>query len=215
MILELDGEAERPICHFEIQPSTYREKKPDLDSKFNIIEFESLGLKAKNTKRFYVVNPTSIGYEFEWKKYEEDKLPTGSNGQFASFFKCITQKGVILSGKKFEMVFEYTPDSMGNHESYWIFEIPSEKIQQHFFMVGQVKEPQVIFDVGKVNYGPLLIGGKNKEVVNLKNLENVPIAFAFDKDSIKGENEYGDSLIVTPMSGVIKPNSDQPIEITF
>ena len=32
-------------------------------------------------------------------------------------------------------------------------------------LVGQVVEPNVIFDVGKVNFGPLLIGGKNKETV--------------------------------------------------
>lgn len=43
-------------------------------------------------------------------------------------FKCVVTKGSILSGKKSEMVFEYTPDNVGEHESYWIFKIPSEKI---------------------------------------------------------------------------------------
>jgi hydrocephalus-inducing protein len=43
--------------------------------------------------------------------------------------------------------------------------------------VGLVKEPHVFYDVGKVNFGPLLIGGKNKEIVVLKNLEDVPISF--------------------------------------
>jgi len=32
LVIELDGEAERPICHFELPPSNYREKKPDIDS---------------------------------------------------------------------------------------------------------------------------------------------------------------------------------------
>ena len=32
---------------------------------------------------------------------------------FSGFFKCVTNKGVILSGKKFEMVFEYTPELTG------------------------------------------------------------------------------------------------------
>ena len=89
LVIELDGEAERPMCHFELTPSTYRQKKPDIDSSFNIIEFVSLGMKVKNTKRFYVVNPTSGGYEFEWKKKEEDKLPPTANNQFESFFKCL------------------------------------------------------------------------------------------------------------------------------
>ena len=50
LVIELDGEAERPMCHFELTPSTYRQKKPDIDSSFNIIEFVSLGMKVKNTK---------------------------------------------------------------------------------------------------------------------------------------------------------------------
>lgn len=80
LVIELEGDSERPVCHFELQPSKYREKKkPELDSSYNVIEFESLGTKVKNTKKFYVVNPTSVGYEFEWKKIEEEKLPAGAN----------------------------------------------------------------------------------------------------------------------------------------
>ena len=33
-----------------------------IDSKYNIIEFESLGTKIKNTKRFMVINPTNFAY---------------------------------------------------------------------------------------------------------------------------------------------------------
>jgi len=139
-----------------------------------------LGTKVKNTKRFYVVNPTSLAYDFEWKRINEDK---GSN---PGFFRCVTQRGTILSGKKSEMIFEYTPDLIGVHESYWIFEIPSEKIVQYFMMVGNVKEPNVFFDMGKINFGPLLIGGKNKEVVGIKNMEDVPLTFTFDRESVKG-----------------------------
>jgi hydrocephalus-inducing protein len=39
-----------------------------------IFEFESLGCKVKNTKRFYIVNPTATGYEFEWRKKEEEEI---------------------------------------------------------------------------------------------------------------------------------------------
>ena len=42
---------------------------------FNIIEFSSLGTKVKNYKRFFVVNPTSLGYEFNLKRLEEQKVP--------------------------------------------------------------------------------------------------------------------------------------------
>jgi len=69
--------------------------------------------------------------------------------------------------------------------------------------------------LGKVNFGPLLLSGKNKETAILKNLEDVPISFYFDKESIKGEPDYNNSLQVSPMSGVVKPESEIPIEIVF
>lgn len=104
---------------------------------------------------------------------------------------------------------------MGTHESFWTFEIPAEKIIQHFLVVGTVCEPNIIFDVGKVNFGPLLVGGRNKETVLLKNLEDVPIAFYFEKESVRGDPEYADSLTVTPMSGIVKALGDMPIEIHY
>jgi hypothetical protein len=52
-----------------------------------------------------------------------------------------------------------------------------------------------------------LLSGKNKEVVKLKNLEQVPIQFYFDKESIKGDSEL-ESITVFPMSGIVKANSD-------
>ena len=78
---------------------------------------------------------------------------------------------------------------------------------------GRVIEPRVFLSLGKINFGPLLLGGKNKEIVYLKNLEEVPISFSFNKDSVKGEAEYGDSLKVNPMSGVVRPESEITVEV--
>lgn len=136
-----------------------------VDNKYRIIEFESLGTNIKNTKRFMAVNPTNQGYEFEWEEVADDSK------KLKPLFKCLTPKGVILSGKKFEMVFEYTPDNVGEHESFWIFKIPQEKITQEFMVVGRVIEPNVLFASGKIKFGPLLLDGKNRETVNIINQE--------------------------------------------
>ena len=104
---------------------------------------------------------------------------------------------------------------VGVHEAYYSFNIPQHDIVQNFQLLGQVNEPNVFFDTGKVNFGPLLIGGKNKEIVKIKNVEEVPISFNFEKASILGEGEYGSSLSVSPLSGIIKPNGEQAVEITF
>lgn len=214
LVIEIDGSSERPLCHFELPPSKYREKKEKdmapIDNKYSIIEFESLGTKVKNIKRFMVVNPTSQGYEFEWMQEEEKAALNKKN-----MFRCLTPKGIILSGKKFEMAFEYIADSIGTHESYWEFKIPTEKVVQQFLVVGQVIEPLVLFESAKVDFGPLLVGGKNREVVKLVNKEHIPFAFAFDYKSVKGIPEDGESIVVNPMKGVVEPQGNVPIEITF
>ena len=76
---------------------------------------------------------------------------------------------LYLSGKKTEMVFEYVPDNVGEHDSRWLFKIPSEKITQEFLVVGRVNEPNVLFESGKMKFGPLLLGGKAKETVRIIN----------------------------------------------
>jgi len=197
LVIDVDAQSERPFCHFELPFSDYLQTKgSEIVASFNtsdikVIEFESLGVKVKNTKRFYVANPTATGYDFEWKKLEAEKVNNSTD--FSGFFKCTSNKGVILSGKKFEMVFEYTPELTGTHESLWMFEIPASRERQLFLIVGKVLEPKVFFEVGRISYGPLLIGGKNKEVVKLKNLDHLPYHYSFNKQSIKGDNEYGDS----------------------
>jgi hydrocephalus-inducing protein len=75
LVIEMLGRSIRPVCHFELPPSFYREKKAQemtpIDANYQIFEFESLGTRVKNTKRFYTVNPTSQGYDFEWELLEE------------------------------------------------------------------------------------------------------------------------------------------------
>jgi len=82
-------------------------------------------------------------------------------------------------------------------------------------VVGRVVEPNVLFESGKIKFGPLLLDGKNREVVNMINQEQIPFSFNFSKESVKGSTEFGDSLRVSPMTGVVPPGSQIPIEIIF
>jgi hydrocephalus-inducing protein len=212
LIVEMNGVAERPVIHFELPISKYRERKAKeqsyISENVKIIEFESLGTNIRNTNRFMAVNPTAQGYEFEWEEIPDDTKKK-------SLFKCATPKGLILSGKKSEMVFEYTPDLVGEHDSRWLFKIPSEKIQQEFLVVGRVNEPNVLFESGKLRFGPLLLGGKASETVHIINQEQIPFAFNFTNASVKGSPDYGDSLKVSPMSGVVPAYGECAIEILF
>lgn len=86
--IRVHGVAERPVIHFELPPSAYRERKEKdmtpVDSKYKIIEFESLGTSIKNTRRFMAVNPTGQGYEFEWEEVPDEARKN------KPVFKCLT-----------------------------------------------------------------------------------------------------------------------------
>jgi hydrocephalus-inducing protein len=58
LIIELDAETERPICHFELPPVVTKKRELD-SSRYKFLDFESIGTKVLNTKRFYVANPTA------------------------------------------------------------------------------------------------------------------------------------------------------------
>ena len=87
--VQLSGKSKRPYCHFELAEGGYvREGRrspempgPDgslgpLDPATKVIEFESLGTKVRNTRRFFVVNPTSVPYDFLWESEAERNAST-------------------------------------------------------------------------------------------------------------------------------------------
>ena len=83
-----------------------------LDPSIKVIFFESLGTSIKNTQRFKVINPTNMSYEFAWEPI----------GVVHPAFNCAIMSGLVLPGKRHEMIFEYTPSSNDVHgfqESFW------------------------------------------------------------------------------------------------
>lgn len=199
--IEICGDSERPVCYFELDGGIKQE------NGYKILEFDSVGMMVINTKKFYVLNPTNMGYEFEWEQLEEEN-PNNK------MFKCLTTKGLIFSGKKYEMIFEYLPDSLGNHQTYWNFKINSENISHKFLFSGMTKDPLIMFDIGKINFGPLLVKGKITQNIKVINQEQLPYKFNFEKESIKNISN-GNSLMVAPMSGILAPNSSTNVAVTF
>ena len=51
-------------------------------------------------RRFEIINPTSSGYEFRWT--DDSSLTNGSP------FKCITPRGYVEGGKKYEVLYYST-----------------------------------------------------------------------------------------------------------
>ncbi|KAJ3287536.1 hypothetical protein HK104_008544 [Borealophlyctis nickersoniae] len=209
----------RPFCHFELEESDYitSERRnveasvsnglPSvLEAGTRVIEFASCGVKVKNTKRFYLVNPTGINYNFEWVT---DTLQAGR------VFRCLTPKGLVMSGKKYEMVFEFLPESVDLKEALWRFIIAGHGISIPFLLVGQAVEPNVFMDKASVNFKSLLVGRQVKDVVKLVNNEDIPFSFAFNETSSELGNDGTPVLRFSPTAGTIGAKSEIPIEIVF
>ncbi|EGZ27382.1 hypothetical protein PHYSODRAFT_470288 [Phytophthora sojae] len=213
--VDVRGGSLRPACHFDVKRSDYAQwRAPNLagphgelgplDPSVKVIEMESLGVRVRNTRRFYVVNPTNVSYEFSW-------MPQGETNPC---FRCATPKGLMLAGKRCEMIFEFTPQQLELQEMFWFFKIPHFQVNQLFLFVGTTTEPRVALDRGSVNFNTLLIGTKTSQSIALVNQEHIPFNFVFDKTSLDFAGEVP-ALIVHPLSGVIPPNSRTSIEIEF
>jgi len=218
----LRGKSARPFCHFELVESdwlTGGRRPPNLttpggaavDPSSHCVEFESLGTQVRNTKRFYVMNPTNMSYKYRW----ECEDGTGAAvAHLASAFKCVHKEGFVLSGKKAEMVFEYTPGSDELLESFWRFEIPEHNLTVPFVLVGHVKEPRVYFDRTYCNFSSLLLNHKAVQTVKLVNKEHIPFAFAFNGRTY-GAEEVPPVVKITPSQGTVGPESEMDFQVQF
>ena len=95
-----------------------------------------------------MINPTNTGYEFNW---------TNEGGSYSPF-KCLTPKGFVAGGRKYELAFEYLPSASEVTESFWRFSIPSFSLSHSFLLVGHTVEPAVNLDRAYVSFKAMRIG---------------------------------------------------------
>ncbi|KAH8063156.1 hypothetical protein JL722_2318 [Aureococcus anophagefferens] len=217
------GRATRPACHIDLnedgdylarrQPNLLNEHghRDQIEAtNVRIVEVSSRGLRVQNTKRFHVVNPTASSYDFVWEP----------SGQPHAAWRCGTPRGMILSGKRGEMVFEFTPNTVGVAEAFYRFKIPEHGIDELFLFVGQVVEPRVTFDRTRVDFNAVMLGNMASETVHLVNSEHLPFAFNFEKPGIDNDGPGAaprrhPTLEISPLSGLVPPNGRAAIELSF
>ncbi|XP_069113582.1 hydrocephalus-inducing protein homolog isoform X2 [Argopecten irradians] len=222
-VVALRGKSLMPYCHFELEDSDYissSRRNPEmrgprgapagstLDPNTRVIEFNCIGVGVKNLKTFGIVNPTNQPYTFEWSCEDEldPKKPPS--------FNCVVPKGLIKSGKKFQVSFEYISNQVDIVESFWKFHIPEQDITVPFLLVGKAREPDISMDRSHMNFKALLIGHQAVERVYLINQEDQPFSFSFEEDSCHSAG-YSDHLRVEPMSGNIPAKSRLAVDLYF
>ncbi|KAF7656194.1 hypothetical protein LDENG_00045050 [Lucifuga dentata] len=209
--IPVTGRSLLPHCHFDLDDSDYitgnhcnPEFRGLLDPHTRVIEFNSVGLFAPTARCFSVLNPTNKSYSFKWKC--ED---TGSGP-----FRCLTQCGTILPGKKVEMCIEYVAEQLTVVESLWSFVIKTLSLSIPFLCVGSAREPLLYLDRAHLDLGELLVGRRMVQTVDLVNEEKEPFHFSVLQSSLQSEDQQS-SLALQPMTGTVAPNHRLPLSVYF
>ncbi|CDI85439.1 Hydrocephalus-inducing protein like protein, related [Eimeria praecox] len=197
----------RPICHLEIPPTDYLERRSQsfvlpLADNIAVLEIEGVGVGVRHTRRIHVHNPTACDIDFECEPaHASNEIAAASATADMSVqpFKCLTRRGRVPACKKAELVFEYTAAQLGVSERLWTFSIPSKELEQTLLLVGRATEPYVSLETSRVNFSPTMVGRTVEEIVLLHNKESIPVSFQFDRITqkfrnlrldIKGEGYY-------------------------
>eukprot|EP00775_Hariotina_reticulata_P008964 gene8964-9139_t len=200
LVREVSGKVLRPWCHFELPDSDYisaGRRNPELSGPSGVVEplhpatkvleFDSLGVRVCNTMRFFVLNPTSITYDFAWLPMLSPAAAALGGPPLPSPFSCVVRKGTIAGG--------------------------SQGIVVPFLLVGRVSEPRVSLDRPAINFGQVQLGVSGKLAVSLANDEHLPFSFVLDKasydasDALLAAAGIRPILDIQPVSGVVPANS--------
>ncbi|XP_056680687.1 hydrocephalus-inducing protein homolog isoform X2 [Monodelphis domestica] len=219
LILTVKGRSLLPFCHFDLKESDYisnHKRNPDLsgprggplDPSTRVIEFDAMGVGAKNIQTFTITNPTSDTYSYRWTSEDIESL------QNPPTFTCLTQGGTIHPEKKAEISFLFIPHTLDIIESFWTFSIPEHNISVPFLLVGKAIDPLLSLTPSYLTFSSILIGHEAREMAYIINNEDQDFSFAFEEGSCFSEG-YINNLVVKPMQGIVPAKSRVPIEIFF
>jgi hydrocephalus-inducing protein len=136
LVIAVSGRATRPVCHMDVPHTDYLSQRSvdllgpngergPLDASVRVLHIPSLGIGVRNPKRFYVVNSTNAAYDFAW-----EVTGTAAAASLGSTIKCLTPRGMIGAGKRFEMAFEFAPKAPVVSEAFYRFSIPGHNLSQ-------------------------------------------------------------------------------------
>ncbi|KAL8431118.1 hypothetical protein Efla_004639 [Eimeria flavescens] len=216
--VRVSASAIRPICHLEVPPTDYLERRPQkfvtaLDDNVAVLELEGVGVGVCYTRRVVVHNPTAKDLEFECEAADVklvDADSTGNGGLSKQPFRCLTRRGKILAGKKTEVAFEYIPTRLGICEQLWTFSIPTRQLVQTLLLVGRATEPHVTFEKTHLSFQPSIVGRIVEQDVRLQNWECIPMSFHFDGAHLEAA---GSEIRITPQMGILAPERSALIHV--
>nr|CAH8857992.1 unnamed protein product [Trichobilharzia regenti] len=244
-VITITGKSENSILHFDLYDSDYLSggrRNPELqeltgtplgaslDPSTRVIEYSIVGLGVRKTRYFSVINTTKENFEFTIENADSISMKEPQS------VKCLVDKGTIEAGKKINIGFEFIAYQLGLIESFWRFNVEKFGYSVPMLIVGETREPNIMFDQSHINFNAVLIGHKVSKNVLLINQEVPPpssslstsdyaimnveehssdiLEFEFLKSSLYSAGKQ-DSVTVEPMSGHISPGEKLPIQITF
>ena len=137
--INVSGISKRPLCHFNLVLSDYltgNKRHPDytyqLPKETKVFEIYASKPGQKVTSKFEIINPTSFAYEIVISRQK------GPDPAVSSVINCDTPAALVSSGKKYSVVFSYTPTTQKLIESLWEFSIPDQNVHFDILVVGRI-----------------------------------------------------------------------------
>lgn len=84
-----------------------------------------------------------------------------------------------------------------------------------FLLIGYAEEPSVYLNQSGVNFKTVMIGRKATEVIKVVNDEKQSFHFAFNAATVEMDSEGVPVLRISPNSGIVEPNSEVKVEVSF
>nr|XP_024214310.1 hydrocephalus-inducing protein isoform X1 [Halyomorpha halys] len=210
--LFLHGVGILPLCHIEIYEDDYLTVNNPiilhLPSNTRAVTVESIFKESTLRKSFKVYNIAEIPYHFEW-------IHIRSSGSSSEGVKCLTLEGEIPPRDSYEMEFSLFPLDYNVYESLWLLKIKEFFLEQYILIVFKVRKPLVSFERKFMVCEPSVKGCKRMLKVKLINNEDVPFNYAVNEDSLYSGPRNDKWLSISPMLGIIGPNTEELLEIEF
>jgi hypothetical protein len=198
--VSLFGAASRPLCHLELEANNYLESRRDdvlnmqhpIDKNTQVLEFVVRGTNQRVTRKFMVLNPSAMGWDFVIDcvtPYISLSPVNTTSSSPPRPFNCLTRKGTVLPGMSSEIVFEFTSISLDITESLWNFKIPSADKVQRLLLVGTTEEPEINISPHFINFGARLLDRPTDEIIRVINTEDSPFTFTFDDSQARTATE--------------------------
>ncbi|KAF0295087.1 Hydrocephalus-inducing [Amphibalanus amphitrite] len=201
-----------PVCHFDLDQTGCRENGDELtppsDCDLRVVTIDAVGVNRKVARTFSIINPTEASWHYTFSECSRDDGPRDA------WFNCANASGMVNSGQRARVTFEFFPRAEGTFESRWQFFIREHRLTVDLVLVGRAREPLVYATEPVLRLPAVLTGTTSHGQLTLVNEESEPLRFQLDLDSCYSASQAL-RLTVLPIEGLVPARGAATLQLQY